>query len=165
MLRWVWLSSWNGEERRGHPPSQPGCPFFWRLSCWLAGRGREGLREGTVPAALARPGVRTNTPVPRRQSPMAAAALRDPPQVNALLPALTALAPCVCAKSLQSCPTLCDHMDRSPPCPLSMDSPSRNTGGGCHSLLPGPDTGIDPASPVSLALARGFFFWGVGVDP
>ena len=26
-------------------------------------------------------------------------------------------------------------------------------------LLPGPDSGIEPASPVSLALAGRFFFW------
>ena len=40
------------------------------------------------------------------------------------------------AKSLQSCPTLCDPMD----CSLSGssvhgDSPSKNTGVGCHALL------------------------------
>ena len=40
------------------------------------------------------------------------------------------------AKSLQSCPTLCDPMDSSPPrllCP--QDSPGKNTGVGCHFLL------------------------------
>ena len=43
---------------------------------------------------------------------------------------------CVRAKSLQSCPTLCDPMDCSPPrllCPR--DSPGKNTGVGGHSLL------------------------------
>ena len=37
------------------------------------------------------------------------------------------------AKSLQSCPTLCDSIDRQPnrlPCPW--DSPGKNTGVGCH---------------------------------
>ena len=40
------------------------------------------------------------------------------------------------AKSLQSCPTLCDPTDGSPPrlrCPW--DSPGKNTGVGCHFLL------------------------------
>ena len=40
------------------------------------------------------------------------------------------------AKSLQSCPTLCDPIDGQPirlPCPW--DSPGKNTGVGCHFLL------------------------------
>ena len=37
------------------------------------------------------------------------------------------------AKSLQSCPTLCDPIDGSPP--GSWDSPGKNTGVGCHFLL------------------------------
>ena len=40
------------------------------------------------------------------------------------------------AKSLQSCPTLCDPMDCSPPgSPRPWDSPGKNTGVGCHFLL------------------------------
>ena len=39
------------------------------------------------------------------------------------------------AKSLQSCPTLCDPMDSSPPGPRPWDSPGKNTGVGCHFLL------------------------------
>ena len=35
----------------------------------------------------------------------------------------------------QSCLTLCDPMDCSPQAPLSMDSPGKNTGVGCHALL------------------------------
>ena len=44
---------------------------------------------------------------------------------------------CVCAKSLQLCPTLC-NLDCSPPglC-VHRDSPSTNTGVGCHGLLQG----------------------------
>ena len=39
-------------------------------------------------------------------------------------------------KSLQSCPTLCDPMDGSPPgFPVPWDSPGKNTGVGCHFLL------------------------------
>ena len=39
-------------------------------------------------------------------------------------------------KSLQSCPTLCDPTDGSPPgSPRPWDSPGKNTGVGCHVLL------------------------------
>ena len=40
------------------------------------------------------------------------------------------------AKSLQSCPTLCNPIDGSPPgFPRPWDSPGKNTGVGCHFLL------------------------------
>ena len=39
------------------------------------------------------------------------------------------------AKSLQSCPTLCDPIDGSPPGSPPWDSPGKNTGVGCHFLL------------------------------
>ena len=39
------------------------------------------------------------------------------------------------AKSLQSCPTLCDPIDSSPPGSPIWDSPGKNTGVGCHFLL------------------------------
>ena len=42
------------------------------------------------------------------------------------------------AKSLQSCPTLCDPIDGSPPGPpppRPWDSPGKNTGVGCHVLF------------------------------
>ena len=40
------------------------------------------------------------------------------------------------AKSLQSCPTLCNPRDGSPPGPLCpWDSSGKNTGVGCHFLL------------------------------
>ena len=40
------------------------------------------------------------------------------------------------AKSLQSCPALCDPIDSSPPgSPRPWDSPGKNTGVGCHFLL------------------------------
>ena len=39
------------------------------------------------------------------------------------------------AKSLQSCPTLCDPIDSSPPGSYRWDSPGKNTGVGCHFLL------------------------------
>ena len=40
------------------------------------------------------------------------------------------------AKSLQSCPTLCDPIDGSPPgSPSPWDSLGKNTGVGCHFLL------------------------------
>ena len=39
------------------------------------------------------------------------------------------------AKSLQSCLTLCDPMDGSPPGSHPWDSPGKNTGVGCHFFL------------------------------
>ena len=45
---------------------------------------------------------------------------------------------CMSAKSLQSCPTLCNPMDCKPTRLLcSWDSPGKNTGVGCHALLQG----------------------------
>ena len=48
-----------------------------------------------------------------------------------------AAAAATAAKSLQSCPTLCDPIDGSPPgSPVPpWDSPGNNTGVGCHFLL------------------------------
>ena len=49
---------------------------------------------------------------------------------------LTILEEIAAAKSLQSCPTLCDPIDGSPPGPpRPWDSPGKNTGVGCHFLL------------------------------
>ena len=46
------------------------------------------------------------------------------------------------AKSLQSCPTLCNPIDGSPPRPHHpWDSPGKNTGVGCHFLLSGVEPG------------------------
>ena len=39
------------------------------------------------------------------------------------------------AKSRQSCPTLCDPIDGSPPGSRPWDSPGNNTGVGCHFLI------------------------------
>ena len=53
----------------------------------------------------------------------------------------------------QSCPTLCDPMDCSPPASsVHGDSPGKNTGVGCHALLQGifstqgSNPGIEPRS-------------------
>ena len=44
--------------------------------------------------------------------------------------------PWVCAKWLQSCLTLCDPLDCSPPgSSVHRDSPGKNSGVGCHALL------------------------------
>ena len=52
----------------------------------------------------------------------------------------------------QLCLTLCDHLV----CPW--DSPGKNTGVGCHSFFRDlPDLGVEPATPMSPALAEGFF--------
>ena len=47
----------------------------------------------------------------------------------------TSVVAAAAAKSLQSCPTLCDPIDGSPPGSLPWDSPGKNTGVGCHFLL------------------------------
>ena len=61
------------------------------------------------------------------------------------------------AKSLQSCLTLCDPMDCSPPGSSGHgDCPGKNTGVGCHALL----RGFFLTEPMSLkfpALADKFF--------
>ena len=57
---------------------------------------------------------------------------------------------CTCAKSLQSCPTLCNPMDCSPPGLLSpWNSPGQNTGVSNLSLLQGilPTQGSNPGLP------------------
>ena len=56
----------------------------------------------------------------------------------------------------QSCPNLCDPMDCSPPgSSVHVDSPGKNTGVGCHALLPGifPTQGLNPG----LLYCRRFF--------
>ena len=66
---------------------------------------------------------------------------------------------CVCAQSLQLCPTLCNTTDHSPPgYPVHGDSPGKNTAVGCHALLQGifPTQGLNPHL-MSPALAGGFF--------
>ena len=61
---------------------------------------------------------------------------------------------------LQSCLTLCDPMDQSPPdfSVPGMDAPDKNTGVGCHALLRGSSNpGIELAFLISPELACGFF--------
>ena len=48
----------------------------------------------------------------------------------------------------QSCPTLCNPVDCNPPGSLSWESPGKNTGVGCHSLL----QGIFPTQGSNLCL-------------
>ena len=55
------------------------------------------------------------------------------------------------AKSLQSCLTLCDPRDSSPPgFPRPWDSPGRNTGVGCHFLLQCTKVKVKSLSRVQL---------------
>ena len=49
---------------------------------------------------------------------------------------MVAAAAAAAAKSLQSCPTLCNPIDSSSPgSPCPWDSPGKNTGVGCHFFL------------------------------
>ena len=70
-----------------------------------------------------------------------------PPKVSTQESAAAAAA----AKSLQSCPTLCDPVDCQGSCPC--DFPGKNTGVGCHTLLQGifPTQGSNQSSPASPA--------------
>ena len=64
---------------------------------------------------------------------------------------------CVCA---QLCPTLQPHGLKPARLLCPWDYPGKNTGVGCHALLQAlPDPGIGPMSPLSPALAGGFFCW------
>ena len=63
-------------------------------------------------------------------------------------------------KVAQSCPTLCNSMDCSPPgSSVHQDSPGKNIGVDCHDLFQGglPNPGIEPRSLRSPALAGEFF--------
>ena len=60
----------------------------------------------------------------------------------------------------QSCPTLCDPVDCSPPGSfVSGNSPGKHTGVGCHTLLQGnlPHPGNEPKSLMSSASVGEFF--------
>ena len=63
----------------------------------------------------------------------------------------------VCCSVAQPCLTLCDPMDYiAHQAPLSRDSPSKNTGVGCHFLLQGIFL-TQGSKPVSPALGGRFF--------
>ena len=65
---------------------------------------------------------------------------------------------CMCAHA-QSCPTLCDPMDSSPPASLSMGFSRQEYRRGLPFLSPGdlPNPGVEPTSLACLALPGGFF--------
>ena len=65
----------------------------------------------------------------------------------------------LCAKSLQSCPILCDPIDCSHRLLCPWDSNRRESWSGLPCPPPGdlPDPGIEPLSLMSPALAGGFF--------
>ena len=67
--------------------------------------------------------------------------------------------PCVCTCSVAQCPTLCDPMDCSHQVSMSMGFPRQEYWSGLPFPSPGDlsDPGIESRSPVSLALAGGFF--------
>ena len=72
------------------------------------------------------------------------------------------LCACVLAKSLQSCLTLCDPMDRSPPGSfVHGDFPGKNTGVGCHALLQGifPTQGLNPCLLMLLRCRQILHCW------
>ena len=66
---------------------------------------------------------------------------------------------CVCAKSPQSCPTLCNPVDCRLPGSCVHEFSRQEYWSGLPCSLPGdpPDPGIEPTSLISPALAGGFF--------
>ena len=77
--------------------------------------------------------LHSDTKCPKMQIIMKEGALKpfiDPYATRIMLSLLAAA-----AKSLQSCPTLCDPIDSSPPGSPPWDSPGKNTGVGCHCFL------------------------------
>ena len=66
---------------------------------------------------------------------------------------------CMCAKSLQSCPTLCNPWTVACQAPLSMGLSRQEYWNGFPCPSPGdlPDPGAKPLSLMSPALAGGFF--------
>ena len=65
----------------------------------------------------------------------------------------------MCTKLLHLCLTLCDPMDSSPPCSLSMGFSRQKYWSGLPHLPPEdlPDPGIEPVSHMCPALAGWFF--------
>ena len=63
-----------------------------------------------------------------------------------------AAAAAAAAKSLQSCPTLCDPIDGCPPGSHPWNSPGKNTGVGCHFLLQ-----LDPAYLIQALHPEPFY--------
>ena len=64
------------------------------------------------------------------------------------------VATCMHAQLLQLCPTLCNPMNCGPQVLCPRDSPGKNTGVDCHTLLQGifPTQGLNSWLPVSPAL-------------
>ena len=79
-------------------------------------------------------------------------------QMLAMVQSLSAYT-CIHATSLQSCPTLCDPMDHNPPSSSVHGILQANILEWTAMPFSGdlPNSGIEPASLVSPALAGGFF--------
>ena len=79
--------------------------------------------------SLSKPGLTWRALAPHF---LRSALLLTSPEKNAHIHCTAATA---AAKSLQSCPTLCDPLDGSHQAPHPWDSPGKNSGVGCHFLL------------------------------
>ena len=64
---------------------------------------------------------------------------------------------CICTKSLQSCPSLCNPMDYSPPLSMGFSRQAYWSGLPCPPPRDLPDPGIEPMSLMPSVLAGGFF--------
>ena len=98
------------------PDAEGNCCLFWRTQL--------GLKEGFT--------VFQNTANTLKQlfgSGQVILGVSKPQLFNFKMDCFTA------AESCQSCPTLCDPLDASPPGSRPWDSPGKNTGVHCHFLL------------------------------
>ena len=103
---------------------------------------------------------RTKVEFPWRTEPPVCLQMKPNPFLPVLSPQPRTIEhACVCAKSLQLCPTLCDSVDCSHQSPLSMGFCRQEYWNRLPCPPPGdlPNLGIEPMSLMSPALASGFF--------
>ena len=109
------------------------CLTFWDPMDWSSpGSSVCGILQARMQewVAILSPGDLPDARIEPGSSALQADSLpSELPGKSLLIPAAVA------AKSLQSCPTLCDPTDGSPRAPCPWDSLGKNTGVGCHFLL------------------------------
>ena len=149
-----------------------------KRNCWFPNTlGRDDSNKPKVGMDSA---PETKGHEPRRTSVKSQQADSLRREQNQGLFALETAAAAAAAKSLQSCPTLCDPIDGSHQVLRLWDSPGKNTGVGCHYLLqcmkvksesevaqscPTPSNPMDCShqAPPSLGFSRQEYWSGVSL--